>query len=213
MKTCKGCGICKPLDEFYAAKGPKDGRQGRCKECTKLKQREHAAADVEANRRRVADWRKADPERARESRRASNAKHREAIKHRKRLYYLANSGHIKRATDAFRRATKDRQAIYAKRYRQKNPGRDVAKVRARQASKIQRTPIWADLQLIRDIYLLAAIYRSFGHDVHVDHGYPLRGREVCGLHVPENLHIITARDNRSKGNRMPETDVNSDGLS
>lgn len=33
MKTCKGCGETKPLDDYYANKGMADGRVNWCKPC------------------------------------------------------------------------------------------------------------------------------------------------------------------------------------
>ena len=41
-----------------------------------------------------------------------------------------------------------------------------------------------------------------GYDV--DHYYPLQGRAVSGLHVPSNLSVMRASDNRSKSNSHPE---------
>lgn len=58
-----------------------------------------------------------------------------------------------------------------------------------------RTPIWADLDKIREFY------NKCPEGYHVDHIIPLRGEIVSGLHVVENLQYLFAKDNLSKGNK------------
>jgi hypothetical protein len=79
-----------------------------------------------------------------------------------------------------RRNQKSRNAIEAK----------------RRASKLCATPSWANLEAIKEIYLRCP--KGF----HVDHIYPLQGKNVCGLHTVENLQLLPAADNLRKSNKV-----------
>lgn len=80
---------------------------------------------------------------------------------------------------------------------------------AREAAKLLRTPIWArtpeHLMEVMDVYRFAKeLTQSTGIEHQVDHFYPLRGRNVSGLHVAANLRVVTAHENHKKYNKHPE---------
>lgn len=99
------------------------------------------------------------------------------------------------------------------RHRQDNPGRSTEIARRwkqnnQQARALDRqvrhlrfkqcTPVWADIEAMKAIYLKAKLMRADGKDVVVDHVIPIKGKLVCGLHVETNLAIISHDENRSK---------------
>lgn len=74
---------------------------------------------------------------------------------------------------------------------------------ARRAAKLQRTPKWADLKEIRKFYdEMHRLTRETGVQHHVDHILPMQGELVSGLHVAENLRVIKATPNLSKGSKF-----------
>lgn len=64
------------------------------------------------------------------------------------------------------------------------------------ANKLQRTPKWANLDKIQEIY------NCCPDKYQVDHIIPLSGEFVSGLHVENNLQYLTALDNQIKGNKL-----------
>lgn len=72
----------------------------------------------------------------------------------------------------------------------------------RRAEAISRaTPQWSDRSAIKRIYNeCSQLTKSTGKKFHVDHVLPLRSDIVCGLHVPNNLEIISERKNIAKKN-------------
>jgi hypothetical protein len=92
---------------------------------------------------------------------------------------------------------------YSRRYKQNNRDKVNANHARRKASKLQRTPAWADLEKIKSYYTLAKYFEfiTLGIKYHVDHIVPLQGKNVCGLHVPDNLQVLRFDHNCSKNNQ------------
>lgn len=62
-----------------------------------------------------------------------------------------------------------------------------------------RVPAWADRVKIKKVYERCG-KKGFGKYV-VDHIIPFNGKNVCGLHVHENLQVITHKANLVKSNK------------
>jgi hypothetical protein len=80
---------------------------------------------------------------------------------------------------------------------------NLAYSRRRRIQKHNACPEWANEDAIRHFYLTAkqlTAETGIPHDV--DHIVPLKHKAVCGLHVPANLQILTARENRRKSNKF-----------
>lgn len=71
------------------------------------------------------------------------------------------------------------------------------------AKKRLATPTWANLEAIERIYAEArCLTLKTGIQYEVDHFYPIRGKQVSGLHWEGNLQIITAEANKKKSNKL-----------
>ena len=100
----------------------------------------------------------------------------------------------------------DKEAERKKQWKLDNQGYVNHSNNKRRTDKIQRTPKWANLFLIRKVYEeCAKLIKKHGpRSYHVDHIIPLRGKNVSGFHVENNLQILEAKENLRKGNRHNE---------
>jgi hypothetical protein len=91
---------------------------------------------------------------------------------------------------------KETQSERYKRWQQNNKDKTRLKSANERAIRLQRIPPWANLSDIKEFYLKCP------EGYHVDHIVPLRGKEVSGLHILENLQYLLAKENISKGNKF-----------
>ncbi len=105
----------------------------------------------------------------------------------------------KRATPEGR--AKHNAATYA--WAKKYPAKNAALRMKYHAAKLRRVPAWADLAAINLVYTEAA-----QQGLTVDHVYPLQGKLVSGLHVANNLQLLTKSANSKKGNKFATNGAN-----
>jgi hypothetical protein len=130
----------------------------------------------------------------------------EKVKEAKKKYAENNKEVVAQRIKAWRDANPEKMNAARIAWAVKNKHKINAKVRRRQAAKIQRTPAWLtenEIWMMQEAYELA-IKRTklFGFQWDVDHIYPLQGKIVSGLHVPLNLQVIPAKENYRKGVRI-----------
>lgn len=142
--------------------------------------------------------------RSREAARRYRANNPEAQAEANSKQYAKNRNQALAYAKAYREANPETVRKAVRKWRDENPGRCREYSRARDAGLNKATPAWVNRDDIRYVYEMASLF-----GVHVDHIYPLKGKNSCGLHVPWNLQLLPATENIRKGNKMP--DLNKEG--
>ena len=189
-KLCRTCNEEKPLGGFSKNARAKDGLQSKCKACN--------AASQKA-------WAEANPEKIAASQKAYREANPEKIAADHKAWREANKEKAAASQKAWKDANPEKVAASDKAWREANKEKIAAHSATRRAAKLQRTPPWLTKEHHDQITSIYAererITKATGIDHHVDHILPLQGKDVCGLHVPWNLRVITAEDNLSKSNK------------
>jgi len=229
-KVCSKCKIEKPVDGFHKCIGRKDGLDFYCRLCKKeyrkansdkIKEykKEYYKTNSDKIKEYIKEYRKANSDKIKEY----NKEYREAnfeyikeyrkansdkIKESTKEYRKANSDKIKESTKEYRKANSDKIKEYKKEYAKDNPDKRNALQAKRRSKKLQATPPWLTkehLSAIRDFYIESkTLEKATGIKHHVDHIVPLQGENVCGLHVPWNLQVLSASENLAKKNHYPD---------
>jgi len=115
-----------------------------------------------------------------------------------------NSDKKKLSNAKYRSKNQEKHSEYNKEWFSKNKAKASFYAMRRYTTIRNRTPKWLtedDLWIISQAYDLAELRsKMFGFKWHVDHIIPLHGKTVSGLHVPNNLQVISALENCRKGN-------------
>ena len=94
----------------------------------------------------------------------------------------------------------DKHRARLKEYRKRKPHKARAYNRARQL-KCTFNLSAKQMEEVKEVHLRAeTMTRETGEVYEVDHVVPIKGKSVCGLHVPWNLEPVPKRINRAKRN-------------
>lgn len=175
-------------------------------EASRESTRKSRAANPGLHREQNRKWRAANIEASRESTRKWQIANPEAVREKSRKWAAANPEASREINRKYRAANLEARRDGYHKWYVANIGYVNEKTRRRNAAQLQRTPPWFDAAKVLPIYELAAeLTKQTGVPHHVDHVLPLRGRLVSGLHVAENLQVLTGSDNCKKKNKFEVT--------
>jgi 5-methylcytosine-specific restriction endonuclease McrA len=157
--------------------------KGSCLECLKL------------------EWEQSNVKRAEYF---ANYNRSEAGQAAKQRYYEKNKDYVVARALATPARLKNQ---YRKAWADKNLVSVRANTKNRRRKHRDATPPWLTRRQkteMRSMYQIAiTMSKTTGEAYVVDHIWPLRSDDVCGLHVPWNLRIITRAENLQKSNSLP----------
>lgn len=140
-KTCKKCGLFKPLSDFNKHKLTRDGYLGKCKECESAYNREYHKNNRDYLLKKNAEYRKNNSEKIKKKDREYYLKNKEECIKKRKEYRNNNIEKYRKIRKKYRDSHKEEIAAHLKIYRQdnrekrrilnkdwlsKNPGKAVA---------------------------------------------------------------------------------------
>lgn len=121
-------------------------------------------------------------------------------------YRKEHAEQVAKTQQVYKQNNKDKIKAYNDTYRRNHLAQGAARSMKRYTYKLKACPKWLTTEQkleMQQFYIEAKkLEKETGIKYQVDHIIPLQGVNVCGLHVPWNLQILTAAENLLKSNKL-----------
>ena len=211
VKICTDCNIEKSIFDFGTNCKSSDGRLGQCKDCRKLKRQKLKDTNPEAYHRQLEANRlikqRLGKEHLAASKKAWDERNAEHVKEYKEMEYSRNKEYYITKSKEYRTNNPEKvlEAVKNWQLRNKEAHKIIKNMANRKRKQIMRKANvrWSNDDAINALYDEAKRLTEETGILHVvDHKIPYVNDLVTGLHVENNLQILTNSDNCKKGNRF-----------
>lgn len=159
--------------------------------------------DQDHKRLMEREWYERNKEAVNARKRAWRAANKEKVAAMKTRYYEANKEKIAAKNREYGQTNKEKISIKSREYAERFPERVVARNALNRNPKC--VPPWygeLDELVVAEAVDLRNRRRALtGFDWHIDHVVPIKGRNVSGLHVWNNVRVVPEIVNRKKFNK------------
>lgn len=183
-KPCTRCKAVFPFSGFHAAYRESDGLSDLCKACDSAKSKErYERRKVQEKKEITFAYKKC----------TRCLQYREVAEFRS---YVLTSDNLSSWCNPCKNAD-------GSRYKKENKAKAAAIAMKRYLARKAATPLWANNDAILAIYEESErLGIETGIPREVDHILPITNKLICGLHVENNLRVITGSENARKHNKF-----------